>query len=132
MNKMMHPEIKKEIHRRRKEIRREAPHALVLVDAALLIETGSFREMDRTIVVSASKRNQLRRLVERGGLSPEEARRRIRAQMPLREKLKHADYVINTDCSMEEVRKQVRRIYRELSSVRAKGENSPIFSCPTV
>jgi len=132
LNKMMHPEIKKEIHRRRKEIRREAPHALVLVDAALLIETGSFREMDRTIVVSASKRNQLRRLVERGGLSPEEARRRIRAQMPLREKLKHADYVINTDCSMEEVRKQVRRIYRELSSVRAKGENSPIFSCPTV
>lgn len=121
LNEMMHPEIKKEIQRRRKEFGKEVPHALVLVDAALLIETGAFREMDRTIVVSASERNQLRRLVERDGLSPEEARRRIGVQMPLREKLKHADYVINTDCSMEEIRKQVRRIYRELSSVRAKG-----------
>ena len=121
LNRMIHPEIKREIERRRKEIGRDDPDAIVLVDAALLIETGTFREMDRIIVVSASKENQIRRLTARGGFSVEEARRRIAAQMPLKEKLKYADYVINTNGSLREIRKQVRRIHGKLMAIRAKG-----------
>ena len=128
LNKMMHPEIKDEIDRRRREILKEDPDAVVLLDAALLIETGTFREMDRIIVVSASKRSQIRRLVDRDGLSTEEARRRIRAQMPLRERLKYADYVINTDRSFEEIRKQVRKIYGELIALGARGRASSMYS----
>ena len=128
LNKMIHPEIKKEIDRRRREIGKADPNAMVLVDAPLLIETGTFREMDRIIVVSASKRNQIRRLMDRGGLSVEEAKRWIRAQMPLREKLKYADYVINTNGSLEEVRKQVKRIHAELAGIRARGGRSSIRS----
>ena len=128
LNKMIHPEIKKEIDRRRREIGKADPNAMVLVDAPLLIETGTFREMDRIIVVSASKRNQIRRLMDRGGLSVEEAKRWIRAQMPLREKLKYADYVINTNGSLEEVRKQVKRIHGELAAIRARGERSSMRS----
>ncbi len=117
LDRMMHPEIKREIDRRRREIRRKNPDAMVLVDAALLIETGTFREMDKIIVISASKRNQMRRLVGRDGLSEGEAMRRVRAQMPLKEKLKYADYVINTDGSPEETREQVRKIHGELMAV---------------
>lgn len=118
LNKMIHPEIKKVIDKKRREIAKDDPSAMVLIDAALLIETGAFREMDRVIVVSASKENQIRRLMERGGLSVEEAQRRIKVQMPLEEKLKYADYVINTNGSLEDVRKQVRRIHRELEAIR--------------
>ena len=121
LNRMIHPEIKREIERRRKEIGRDDPDAIVLVDAALLIETGTFREMDRIIVVSASKENQIRRLTARGGFSVEEARRRIAAQMPLKEKLKNADYVINTNGSPREIRKQVMKIHGKLMAIRAKG-----------
>ncbi len=121
LNKMIHPEIKREIDRRLKEIGKEHPDAVVLVDAALLIETGTFREMDKIIVVSASKRNQIERLMDRNSLSIEAAKGRIRAQMPLEEKRKYADYVINTDGSREEIRKQVRRVHEKLMAIRAKG-----------
>jgi dephospho-CoA kinase len=128
LNKIMHPEIKREIDRRRREIRREDPVAVVLVDAALLIETGTFREMDKIIVVSASKRNQIRRLVDRDGISMEDAKRRIRAQMPLREKLRYADYVIDANRSPQEIRKQVRKIHDELMALREKGRRSSMCS----
>lgn len=135
LNKMMHPEIEREIARRLKEIGKEDPDALVLVDAALLIETGTFREMDKIIVVSASKRNQIRRLMDRGGLSVEGARRRIRAQVPLKEKRKYANHVINTDGSLEETRKQVRGIHGKLMAIRARegissaGSLAPTRNC---
>lgn len=117
LNRMMHPEIKREIDRRCREVRRRSPDTLVLVDAALLIETGMFREMDKVIVVWASRRTQVRRLVDRNGLAKEEAIRRIRAQMPLKEKLKYADYVINTDGSLEEIREHVRQIHGDLMAL---------------
>lgn len=128
LNKMIHPEIKREIDRRLKEIGKEHPDAVVLVDAALLIETGTFREMDKIIVVSASKRNQIERLMDRNSLNIEAAKCRIRAQMPLEEKRKYADYVINTDGSLEEIRKQVRRVHGKLMAIRAKGGVSSLWS----
>jgi dephospho-CoA kinase len=128
LNKMMHPEIKREIDRRLKEIGKEHPDAVVLVDAALLIETGTFKEMDKIIVVSATKRNQMRRLMGRGGLSVEGAKHRIGAQVPLKEKRKYADYVINTDGSLEEIRKQVRGIHGKLVAIRARGGISSVGS----
>jgi len=128
LNKMIHPEIKREIDRRLKEIGKEHPDAMVLVDGALLIETGIFREMDKIIVVSTSKRNQIERLMDRNSLSIEGAKDRIRAQMPLEEKRKYADYVINTDVSLKEVRKQVRRVHGKLMAIRAKGGVSSLCS----
>ena len=128
LNKMIHPEIKREIDRRLKEIGKEHPDAVVLVDAALLIETGTFREMDKIVVVSASKRNQIERLMDRNSLSIEAAKGRIRAQMPLEEKRKYADYVINTDGSLEEIRKQVGRVHGKLMAIRAKGGVSSLCS----
>jgi dephospho-CoA kinase len=121
LNRMIHPEIKREIDRRLKEIGKEHPDALVFVDAALLIETGIFKTMDKVIVVSINRRNQRRRLMDRDGFSVEGAKRRIRAQVPLREKRKYADYVINTDGSREEMKEQVRRVHGKLMAIRARG-----------
>lgn len=130
LNKMIHPEIRREIDRRLKEIEKEHPNAVVLVDAALLIETGTFKEMDKIIVVSASKRNQIRRLMDRNSLSEEAAKDRIRAQMPVEEKRQYADYVINTDGSVEEIRRQVRKIHAKLMAIGAKGGILSMCSLP--
>ncbi len=128
LNRIMHPEIKGEIHRRLREIRKGNPDAVVLVDAALLIETGTVKEMDKVIVVSANQSNQIKRLVERDGLTKDEAMCRIRAQMPQGEKLKYADYVVNTDGSLEEIRKRVRSIYGEVMALGARGRRSSAYS----
>jgi dephospho-CoA kinase len=88
--------------------------------------------MEKIIVVSASKKNQIERLMERNSLSREGAKDRIRAQMPLEEKRKYADYVINTDVSLKEVRKQVRGVHGKLMAIRAKGSvASPCSHAPT-
>ncbi len=129
LHKIIHPEIKREIDRRRKELGKDYPDAMVLVDGALLIEIGAFREMDKIIVVSATKKNQIRRLTGRGGLSVEEAKLRIKAQMPVKEKLKYADYVINTNGSIEDTRKQVRMVYGELMAIRT-GEGHQYVPLP--
>jgi dephospho-CoA kinase len=67
-------------------------------------------------------------LVDRDGLNIEDAKRRLRAQMPLREKLRYADYVINTDGSLDEMRGQVRKIYGELKAMGTGGDTASMCS----
>ncbi len=97
-----------------REITAADPGAVVLFDAALLIETGAHKGKDRVIVVTADEPTQLRRLMNRNQLPEDEARRRIRAQMPLSEKVKVADYVIDGTLPLEQLRKEVRIIYEQL------------------
>ena len=70
--------------------------------------------MDRIIVVTADEGTQVRRLMQRNTLSEHDALKRIRAQMPLAEKIKLADYVIDGTATRERVRQDVKRIYEEL------------------
>ncbi len=114
LNQLLHPRIKEETERRLKAIGQSDPEAIVVIDAALLIETGAYREVDRLIVVHATEAQQIERLRERGGVEPEEALRIVSAQMPLEEKLKVADMVIRTEGSLEETRRKAREVFREL------------------
>ena len=111
---IIHPYVFAEEERHFREITAADPRAVVLFDAALLIETGAYKCKDRVIVVTAGERTQLRRLMERNRLTEEEARRRIRSQMPLAEKATVADYVIDGTLPVEQLRAEVRRIYEEL------------------
>ena len=87
---------------------------LVIQDAALLIEVGGHVHVDRLVVVSADPAVQLERLMRRDGLEPAEAERRIGSQMPLREKVKLAHYVIDNSDSPEETAAQVRAVHTAL------------------
>jgi dephospho-CoA kinase len=93
---------------------RRAGHRLVLYEAALLVESGRYREMDLLIVVTADDEIRLRRLVERSGLGRDEAERRIRAQAPQHEKVAVADFVIDNSGSLEQTRSQVLRVWRAI------------------
>jgi len=93
------------------------PEAIAVVDAALMIETGSYRRFDKVIVVYCEPELQLQRLTERNGFTREQAQARISAQMSSEEKLKFADYSVNTSNGFEDTRRQIERIYEELRAL---------------
>src|SRR5207249_11771788 len=117
---IIHPYVFAEEERRCLQIREKDPHAVVLFDAALLIETGAYKNKDRVIVVTADEQTQLARLMARDSLTELEARARSAAQMPLSEKIKVADYVIDGSLPLEKLRPEVSRIYKELKHLVPK------------
>ncbi len=94
-------------------------HDWIIYDAALLVETGTHRMLDALIVVHCSPQTQLQRLLERDDISEDEAKRRIASQMPLDEKRRAADFVIDNDGSVEQTRDQVRRLKRKIDELIA-------------
>ncbi|MFW6105546.1 MAG: dephospho-CoA kinase [Chloroflexota bacterium] len=110
LSQIVHPEVFKEDERITNEIKRLDPDALVIKDIPLLFELTRPIFVDKIVVVSASEQTQLRRLEEKG-MSREDARSRIESQLPLEEKIKSADFVINNDGPLEETKKQVEEIY---------------------
>jgi dephospho-CoA kinase len=114
LNAIVHPYVAVAQEQRSREIAGKEPHAVIVYDAALLIEAGAHKRMDKIIVVTADEQTQLARLKARDHLSAEEAGRRIATQMPLAEKAKVADYVIDGTLPMEQLRKEVQRIYEDL------------------
>ncbi len=118
LNEMTHPRIIEEDARMAEEIRRADPSALIIKDVPLLVEIGFHKRVDKVVVVYASEENRLRRLEEKG-FSREDALSRIRAQLPLSEKIKFADFVIYNDGLFKETKKQVEKVYNLLM----KGDN---------
>ena len=117
LNQIVHPEVFKEDERITNEIKSLDPDALIIKDIPLLFELTRPIFADKTVVVSAGEQTQLRRLEERG-MSWEDAQSRIKSQVPLKEKIKSADFVINNDGPLKETKKQVEEIY----SLLRKGE----------
>ena len=87
---------------------------VVIVEAALMVETGGYKEYDGLIVVACPPAMQIARLAARDGLTESEAKARIAAQMPMDEKIRFADHVIDASGSLESTLGQVDVIYGEL------------------
>ena len=117
LNQILHPRIKEEMDRRTKEIGQKDPQAIVVIDAPLIIELGNQRDVDKLIVVASTQTQQIKRLKERDGVSPEAALRIISSQMPVEEKVKLADYVIRNEGSIEEANKRAKEVFKELRKV---------------
>jgi dephospho-CoA kinase len=121
LNSILHPLI---IAAQDDQIRRwqqETPDGIAVVDAALMIESGGYRRFDKLIVVHCRPEVQLQRLILRDGLLPKEAGRRIAAQMSQEEKMKYADFLIDTSEGFEDTRRQIDALFRELN-VLARAE----------
>ncbi|MEW6723479.1 MAG: dephospho-CoA kinase [Bacillota bacterium] len=115
LNEIVHPRAIQLCQERLEEARRRhrRPPLLVL-DAPLLIEANMTHMVDEVWVVAVGRETQIQRLIDRDHLSREEALHRLQAQMPLEEKLKYADRVIDTSGSLEETEKQVRGVWGEV------------------
>jgi len=93
------------------------PDGIVVVAAAILIETGRYRCFQKVILAVCRPEQQIERAMHRDGLSREEVLARLARQLPLEEKRKHADYIIDTSGTKEETLQQVRDTYNLLRSV---------------
>lgn len=114
LNRITHPDVGAEIVRRILELEQSFSGGIIIVDAALLVETGAYKMYDRLIVVKCVPALQISRLISRDGLTEGEARARMLSQMPIDEKLKHADYTIDNSGTLKQTRQQVEEIYRDL------------------
>jgi dephospho-CoA kinase len=113
LEKKIHPAVRRLIKQRiQAAIRRRPP--LILVEAALHVETGYYRDFQGLLVVKTPRRLQLKRLTECGHLSRREALLRIKNQMPLSTKLKVADYVIDNSGSLAKTARQVNALMKRL------------------
>jgi dephospho-CoA kinase len=92
----------------------EAFEGVVLWDAAVLIESGGHKRMDKLVVVLTDPATELARLMARDAMTEDVARTRIAAQMPVADKAALADYVIDNSGSRAETERQVRDVYARL------------------
>ncbi|MGB6371545.1 MAG: dephospho-CoA kinase [Atribacterota bacterium] len=106
LNEITHPEIikliKKEINLVRNKTHNQ--EKILIIDAALIYEAKMDRLMDKIIVVYINEDEQIKRLIKRNNLSKEEALQRIKSQMPMKEKVKMADYVIDNSNSLDKTK----------------------------
>jgi dephospho-CoA kinase len=117
LNALVHPPVKLRERDLADEFTRDHPDGIVVTEAAILVETGSYKDYDRLIVAVCRPEQQIERSMERDGVSREEVLRRLRRQMPLEEKVKYADFIIDTSGSKEATLQQVRTVYEALRRV---------------
>jgi dephospho-CoA kinase len=113
LESILHPRIATQSMRRFAELAQEG-HPYAIYEAALLVENGSHRMMSALIVVAASEATQIARVRARDGLDEEAARARLRAQLSLAEKVAVADFVIENEGSLDEVRARTREVHHAL------------------
>lgn len=106
---ILHPRIREELIRRVLAIKGD-----VVLEIPLLIEQGGEGHVDLVVVVYCSRERQIERLMQRDGIDRDEASRRVDAQLPLGEKVLKADFLINTNGTLENTVEQTKRLYHAI------------------
>jgi len=119
LNQIMHPEI-----RRLSQLEIDAldvpAGSYIVYEAALLVETGRYRDFDGLIVVTSTREQQIARLIKRNQLSRAQAEQRIDSQLSSEEKVKVANYVIENNGSIEELEHRTRQVHESIKSALAQ------------
>ena len=115
LNQIMHPRMYDLVKTRLDEYRRQGT-GIVVLEAPLLLEAGWTSLVDEVWVTTAPEGIVLKRLRGKTGLPEKESLARIRSQLPAEKRVKHADVVINTDCSLNELKAKVKELWQELQA----------------
>lgn len=124
LEEIMHPRIRQWAHMESQRLAAEG-NTLAFLEAALLVETGFYRQLDGLVVVTAPVEVQRARLCAREGLAQNEATQRLLAQWPLAEKIALADYLIDNGGSQEQTRQQVDALLQALTAPDSGSNCSP-------
>src|SRR5205085_11545337 len=119
LNHLIHPAI---VHRQQDwltEMESADPNGIAIVDATLMIEIGTYKNYDQIIVVTCRPDIQKQRLMARSGLSEDQIEARIQSQMPLEEKVKFANFVVENSGDLAGTRRQVEEINSKLRELAA-------------
>lgn len=118
LNQIVHPAVIRREEEWMEQVSQRDPQAVAMVEAALILEAGMARGLDRLVVVTCRPEQRIERWARRLNVDEETARRevtrRMAAQLPDEEKIKAADYVVDNSGSLDETRRQVKKIYAEL------------------
>jgi dephospho-CoA kinase len=129
LNRVLHPLVLLQKRRAVRRLERSGRHRIFVSEAALTIESGFASYFDKIVVVHCSQDVQVDRLMKRDAITRSEAHRKIRSQMPAAEKIRHADYLIDTSGTPAETLDQAERLYRSLLSdfrnKKAREKRSP-------
>lgn len=119
LNAVIHPRVRERIRQEVADLQARIPAgAIIVLDVPLLLDTAprDTFPVEGVIVVAIDEATQIARFRARTGLSEVEARGRLRAQRPLREKVAEADWVIDNNGSPEETRRQVEALWRRFTT----------------
>ena len=114
LNALVHPPVRERIQKLLDDFAERQPDGIAVIEAAILVETGSYRLYDRLIVAVCREEQQIERAIERDHLTREEVLDRLRRQMPLEEKVKYADFVIDTSGTKQHTLDQTRAVHESL------------------
>lgn len=114
LNAIIHPRVFQRIDEFFREVESSDPSAVAMVEAAIMIESGSYRRYDRLVLAACPRQTQIQRFVEREGGTAAEAESRMARQLPLADKRPYADFVIDTGGTREQTLGQVREVYAKL------------------
>jgi len=118
LNQIVHPAVIRRQNEWMEEVGRRDPRAIAMVEAALILEAGAGDHFDRLVVVTCRPEQRIQRWAARLKVDEETARRevtrRMAAQLPEKEKIKAADFVIDNSGSLDDTRKQVNCVYNQL------------------
>lgn len=114
LNRIVHPIIDVMLNARLEEYRRLGVEVVVL-EAAVIIEAGRNIQVNELWVTTTPEPKVLDRLAERPDYSEESSRTRIRSQLTNEERIKHADVIIDTDCTLDELKAKVVIEWEKLS-----------------
>lgn len=117
LNEITHPIIIRRTTEMMEKMARKHHYPVSIVDAALMVESGSYKRFEKLIVVWCTEAQQIERIRSRWKFTEQEARLRVSAQMPLSEKRRYADYEIDTSGTLEHTKEQVHALYHTLLSL---------------
>ena len=114
LNALVHPAVFARQEAWFARVQQQDPHAVAIVEAAIMVEIGSYRRYDRLVLTVCRPELQIARAVARDGLAEAQVRERLARQLPESEKRKHAHYVIDTSLSREDTLEQTARVCAQL------------------
>ncbi len=119
LNALVHPPVVRREEELISEYSAVHPDGIAVVEAAILIETGSYTRFDRMILVICDEEQQVERALRRKGSDMTDVLARLSRQMPLDEKRKYADFVIDTSGAKEDTLRQTREVYETLRRIES-------------
>lgn len=114
LNAIVHPAVLRMEQKLIAEFAGAKKRAVIVVDAPVMIESGFHAGKDALVVMNAPVAAQIKRLLEKKGFTLAEALARIKSQMPLKKKLRYADYVVDNDGSIARLRKNTEEVYEKI------------------
>jgi len=122
INNYIHPLVSKERDKMYNELEKAKIEGYFVYESALLVESGTYKLFDKIIVTYTNPEEQMQRLIDRDNICREEAEKKIRAQFPISEKLKVADYSIDTSGSFDDARKNTLETFHLLKKSFEEGK----------